>query len=1213
MVLRKGFGRRLRFIRLLENKTQAGLAEAVGVTEEHLGNIERGVSVPSFDLIGRLCRELDTPANSLFLFSELNLSEEEEESASSWEGMDWKQYVTRLGFWSHDLRQGTTTLSNSLFEILGREPTTKGSDMRWFLDQVHPEDLPSVLDSWRRYRSGELPFSCTFRFHRKNGTLRLGLAQGEVETDDKGQVTRLYGVVLDITEQKRFEADLLSTRRKMEQEVAHELERRLAAEEERKETGAQLDLLLGSITDGVVYFRSPDLRVTWCNRTYLDFLKQSQEEVAGKHCYSILHGRNKPCPDCPVKVSFVTGRPAEHVERAQENGQFWSIRAFPVLDDEGKVQGVAEFAREVTDSKRAEEGRRHFEAMVNASREPMALLDRNCVFLAANDAHEDFVGLKSAELVGRHLSEVVDRDDFEKDVKPWFDRALAGERVEYEAWVDSVSKGRICMALRFYPYRGEDGSVAGVSILGMDVTETRLVQDRLQIQSQIVESSPDAMFFADKEFVYRIVNDRYLDLRGLKRKDVVGSPMKAIVPGDDFETHIRPRLERVLRGQTVRLTEWIDFPGPAPRCMDITYAPCRSKAGEVVGVVATLRDVSGRVRAQEALAESEERYRGLTEMFRRMADNMPDLLWAKDMNNRFLFTNQAICDKLLKCAGTSEPLGRDDLYFAQRERRAGQQHTFGEVCVDSDAVVKETGKPGRFLEDGLVRGQYLALDVHKAPFFDAEGNMIGTVGAGRDVTEDQAVRKALEGSEERFRLLAENSPDMVWLTNSQHKLIYASPTCERLLGYTQEEMLTLTRKDLFLPESLAFIEDYTAELQDAHAKGQTSRRSRRADLMHHAKGGRLALMEVTSLPAYDSQDRFLGVVGVSRDVGEQRRAEAEVRESLEKYRILFELEFDAILLVENETARILEANRAAERLFGFTYSELIRKRLTDLSTEPELTRQSCRSELTSAERYFRHKNGQVLPVEVNTTHFTWQGRRVHIAVMRDVSDRKRLEQERRDVERILRHELRTPAQAAVTVVNVLKEEGGFQGESLRMLNELERQGRVMLETMDLHADLHLLETGQYRLGVDVVDLAEICNSAARDMDYLAESRSVSLELDCPSSGQGAVFGDARLLRSAAVNLVKNAVEACGPGETVRLCCQRDGSRWLFKVCNPGVVPEAVRGRMFEKYATHGKLRGQGLGCYLVRRVAEAHRGEVWVNCGDGQNTLLVLALPAADQ
>ncbi len=130
-----------------------------------------------------------------------------------------------------------------------------------------------------------------------------------------------------------------------------------------------------------------------------------------------------------------------------------------------------------------------------------------------------------------------------------------------------------------------------------------------------------------------------------------------------------------------------------------------------------------------------------TPFFQLMIDNVPDLIWAKNINDEFVFVNKAICDSLLMCGSTDEALGKNDAYFATREREAGHNHTFGEICVNSDQIIKDTKKPGRFIEEGFVRGKYLVLDVNKAPFFNRQGQMIGTVGCGRDITDRKMKEK----------------------------------------------------------------------------------------------------------------------------------------------------------------------------------------------------------------------------------------------------------------------------------------------------------------------------------------------------------------------------------------------------------------------------------------------------------------------------------------
>lgn len=153
-------------------------------------------------------------------------------------------------------------------------------------------------------------------------------------------------------------------------------------------------------------------------------------------------------------------------------------------------------------------------------------------------------------------------------------------------------------------------------------------------------------------------------------------------------------------------------------------------------------------------------------LLRLMCDNVPDMIWAKDLDKRYLFANKAFCAQLLNARDTEEPLGKTDLFFAERERASHpgnpQWHTFGEICRDSDDIVLEKKQAGRFDEYGNVKGEFLFLDVYKAPFWDQAGNLIGTVGCARDVTKDRRVEEAVRRSENRFKTIFHNTDISIW-------------------------------------------------------------------------------------------------------------------------------------------------------------------------------------------------------------------------------------------------------------------------------------------------------------------------------------------------------------------------------------------------------------------------------------------------------------------
>jgi PAS domain S-box-containing protein len=197
-----------------------------------------------------------------------------------------------------------------------------------------------------------------------------------------------------------------------------------------------------------------------------------------------------------------------------------------------------------------------------------------------------------------------------------------------------------------------------------------------------------------------------------------------------------------------------------------------------------------------SLTQRQTDFDALTKLIRRIADNAPDMIWAKDLDNRYLFANRALCEQLLMCNHPEAVVGKNDVYFSELERANGQRHTFGEVCENSDEIVKKKRKAMRFVEDGLVRGQYRVLDVHKAPLLEESGTMIGTVGCGRDITREREVRKEMQASRASQQLLMETASDFAVFRLHVNpirprglRVIFVSPSAKDIAGIVQPQQL----------------------------------------------------------------------------------------------------------------------------------------------------------------------------------------------------------------------------------------------------------------------------------------------------------------------------------------------------------------------------------------------------------------------------------------
>jgi|GEM_PF-6292778 len=402
-------------------------------------------------------------------------------------------------------------------------------------------------------------------------------------------------------------------------------------------------------------------------------------------------------------------------------------------------------------------------------------------------------------------------------------------------------------------------------------------------------------------------NDFLLDLTGWSRPEVMGQ--------DWFQTLLPPNIRATVRTVFLDTVRTGQFPVQYQneiitrqgehRLINWYNTVYRDVRGQVVKIISLGEDVTDRIKTEEALRQSEQRYKQLYQMFRLMADNVPDLIWAKDMEKRFIFTNKAICEKLLNALDTEEPIGKTDMFFAQRERNSHPEnpdwHTFGEICADSDSIVIESKQPQRFDEFGNVQGKFLFLDVHKAPFWDENGEMIGTVGSGRDVTREKEIERALATERTLLRTVIDNLPIHIYAKDKQSRFLLSNISHARHVGHkSSEELLGKTDFDLYPP---ALAQKFQADDRHVIATGQTV--SNREEESINTDGDRL-FFSVIKVPLHDSDGNIIGLVGTGRDITELKQTEEALRLYTQRLQTLHEID-QAVLAARSPQAIAGEA------------------------------------------------------------------------------------------------------------------------------------------------------------------------------------------------------------------------------------------------------------------------------------------------------------------
>ncbi|MCJ8502455.1 hybrid sensor histidine kinase/response regulator [Desulfatitalea alkaliphila] len=305
---------------------------------------------------------------------------------------------------------------------------------------------------------------------------------------------------------------------------------------------------------------------------------------------------------------------------------------------------------------------------------------------------------------------------------------------------------------------------------------------------------------------------------------------------------------------------------------DTRQRPFTETQQEILAILAKLLSIEEeRRRTARSLRGSEAQCRQQNTMLHLITDNVPDLIWAKDRQGRYLFANQPLCDTLLKCERPEAVIGKTDAAFFENERRLGHRHTFPEQGDDSDALTLQRKVAGRFLEQGLVRGEYLALDIHKAPFWDDQGNLCGTVGCGRDVTHEQRTEKALQESERRYRELYHNTPVMLYSLDKADRITDASNLWLETMGYTREEVIGRSALDYFAPESRKdAVEIFMPEF---YRTGRMKNRS----FDFCTKDGTVKQVQLSAIAQRDAEGRYAGALAFVVDLSQTKASELEQR------------------------------------------------------------------------------------------------------------------------------------------------------------------------------------------------------------------------------------------------------------------------------------------------------------------------------------------------
>jgi PAS domain S-box-containing protein len=562
-----------------------------------------------------------------------------------------------------------------------------------------------------------------------------------------------------------------------------------------------------------------------------------------------------------------------------------------LYDAGGKMMSVLSQVLDITERKRAEETigreRQLLRTSIDLLHETFYVKDLDSRFLVVNetlakqygkDSPSQVIGLSDADLYPAGLAAEFRAEEM---------KVFAGEPII--AHEDSMVflDGRTHTVLTTkLPFRDSQGRVCGLVGIGQDITERKRAEDELRrtntFLDSIIENLPNMMFLKDARTLRFVrFNRAGVNLLGCSEADLLGKTDYDFFPKKlaDFFTE---KDRQVLRGKEI-----VDIPeeplqtrDKGERILHTRKVPILNANGEPEYLLGISEDITARKRAEEALRESQALYHSLVEQ-------LPVGVFRKDPAGRYVLVNPGFCR--LKGMKAEEFLGKTSDEVAAgtvaKQDRTGRAVKYAAAGGNHHVQIMQTGKPIELVEEYTdASGRKQFVRAMKLPVFNPDGKVIGTQGVLTDITEIKRAEDELRRSNEALartdRLLQamlDNIPDWIYFKDTESRILKMGRTLAKAMGMADpEEAVGKTDFDFRDPDQAKeFYEDEQRIIRSGEPLINKTEKQVLAN-------GEIGWTSTTKVPLRDPAGTVIGLVGINRDITQQKLAEEALRLNQER-------------------------------------------------------------------------------------------------------------------------------------------------------------------------------------------------------------------------------------------------------------------------------------------------------------------------------------------
>ena len=824
-----------------------------------------------------------------------------------------------------------------------------------FMTLVHPEDKERVLDYHRKGLAGENPLPITYRLIDKHGQIRWIEINGVLIMWDGLPSGLLF--IHEVTDRKKAEDALRESEEKY----------RLVVENANEG--------IGILQDEVIKFVNPKLceisgysSKEMISRPFVEFLHHEEHEVALSRHHQKLDGKDI---DLPFPYRFITGE-----------GSIRWIELSSILVSWQASPAVLVFVSDVTERKLQEdalrESEKRYRELVEKTGDLIYVVDGEGHFKLINQTIEREYGYTAPDLVGKEFKDIITPESYKSTVEG-FSRQLKGIDIgNFELDIyDKDGNIRTIETRERLVWEGK--RVVEVHGIARDVTARKQAEAALRDSEEkyrsLVENLNEVICSTDLEGIVTYISPAVEQVTGYTVEEVIGQPITNYIYPEDIAGFLKSH-KRTLTGKK----EPYEFRA-IHRSGDIihvrTFSRQQFHGDKLIGLTGTITDISERVRAADALRESEEKYRIVVE-------NAEEVITIA-VGNYLKFANR----KALESSGYSEeealsipviemihPDDRKMVIGYRKRRDKGDKEPQSFMM----RLLKKDGQ-SVWLRSSVVpivwRGENAALNI------------------ATDVTEQKKIEDALKESEKKYRMVVENAEEIITVTVDGYAKFVNKRTVE-LSGYSEEELTSSPVLEFVHPEDRHLVIEHRVKRNKGEKEPQ------RFVMRLVTKNGNVLWTENSIVPViWQGKPAALNI---ATDITEKRRTGEALKDSEEKYRLVVENAGEGITITQDGIIRFI--NPIIARRLGYSAEEFISRPFTEF-LHPEdrqtvLNHHKRRIEHTETYDVFEFraitKSGDLVWVENNGVLIDWEGRPAILAFLRDITEEKKIEDQLKESE-----------------------------------------------------------------------------------------------------------------------------------------------------------------------------------------------------------------------